>query len=41
MPNIYDCANNLEKVASEVNRTVQFVSKDDNYLWFDYSFNIT
>jgi hypothetical protein len=31
----------LEKAASEVNRTVQFVAKDDNYLWFDYSFNIT
>ena len=39
MSNIFDCANGVENSAGEINRTIQFVLYDDNYLWYHYVFN--
>jgi len=39
--NVFDCANGVENSAGEINRTVQFISYDDNYLWYHYTFNVT
>lgn len=41
MPSIENCMNNVEYSFSDVTRTYNFVKYDKNYLWFDYTFNVT
>lgn len=41
MPSIDSCANNLEYSVSDFDRTYNFLMYDKNYLWFDYTFNVT
>jgi hypothetical protein len=33
--------NNVEYSFGDVTRTYNFVKYDKNYLWFDYTFNVT
>lgn len=41
VPNIFDCANALEASAGDINRTFNFIMYDPNYLWVDYTLNVT
>ena len=41
MPSIDKCINNLEYSVGDFNRTYMFLVYDHNYLWFDYTFNVT
>lgn len=41
MPSIDKCVNNLEYSVGDFNRTYMFLVYDHNYLWFDYTFNVT
>jgi hypothetical protein len=41
VPNIFDCANALQASAGDINRTYNFLSGDPNYLWYEYTFNVT
>lgn len=41
VPNIYDCLNAVESSVGDVNRTARFLMYNKNYMWFDYTFNVT
>ena len=41
VPSGYECENNLEVAITDLNYTLNFIQYDDNYLWFEYTFNAT
>ena len=41
VPSINACMNLAQYSVADVNRTINFVLHDPNYLWYDYTFNVT